>query len=75
MSRSWLPNEPHRWRMFCDACFEHDPQTFSTQPELEPFRDAGWFIGKTLDACPQCHRADALPGCPPHKIMAEQVSA
>lgn len=69
--RGWVSVTDHRWVMRCDGGVLTDspcPVTgpvSDAQPDLQPYRDAGWFIAdagwfiaeKSGDLCQRCRPA------------------
>jgi len=62
--RGWVSATDHRWVMRCDGgvmtdtpCPVSGPVT-DGQPDLQPYRDAGWFIAENFgDLCQRCRAA------------------
>lgn len=83
--RTWVDDRKKRpvdkrWVMRCEGkpagmeCTTTS-EPFETQPDLEVFRDRGWFIAaKSGDLCPSCREAGLERGHEPHRIMATAMA-
>lgn len=64
MTREWIDERTRQWVMRCDqkGCTTRS-ETFPTQPDLELFRDRGWYVAKVYgDVCPTCLAKGIVPG-------------
>lgn len=59
MTRSWISAKDQRWVMLCDqaGCTTRSEPfpAGGTQPDLDIFRERGWFVAEKFgDLCPAC---------------------